>query len=95
MAEIARLIWLTSGGRAQPPDRLVSPVVAHLSPYFTAAVTTDVGLDYNDAAELAYDAIVATIRELTEMSTLERPVHRRRPKASGFDEQIPPTSQRP
>ena len=88
MVEMTHLTWLTSGGGAQPPDRLVSTVVTHRSPHFTAAVTTDVGLDYNDAAELAYDAIVATLRELTEMSTLERPGHRRRPK-------VPATSQRP
>ncbi len=60
--DVALLLWAHSAGRGDPPAELVAVVGAHLSPHFTAAVVTDLGLGWQVASRLAYDAIVSLVQ---------------------------------
>jgi AcrR family transcriptional regulator len=64
MSTIATTLWRSSGEAGEPPDVLLATVTTHLSPFFTAAVTTDAGRHWRDASDLAYDAITATLLRL-------------------------------
>jgi AcrR family transcriptional regulator len=61
MARIARKLWLEAGGEGHPPAVFVAGVSAHLSPRFTAAVTSDVGQSWKMAADLADTAITGLL----------------------------------
>ncbi|MCK9902103.1 hypothetical protein CC117_20515 [Parafrankia colletiae] len=64
-ADIARLSWQGLGRLGETPDELLVTVGAHLSSHFTAAVVTDAGRTWQTASELAYKAIIGTLRSLT------------------------------
>jgi AcrR family transcriptional regulator len=61
MARIARKLWHEAGGEGSPPVTFVAGVSAHLSPRFTAAVTTDAGQPWKVAADLADSSIEALL----------------------------------
>jgi AcrR family transcriptional regulator len=59
IADIAGTLWSAAGGRGRAPRRLTNIVSAHLSPFFTAAMTVDTGQSWQVSADLAYFAIEA------------------------------------
>jgi AcrR family transcriptional regulator len=61
---VARTLWQASERETNPPEALTSCVLAHLCPYFTGAVTMEGGQSWQDAAELAYDAIEGRLQRL-------------------------------
>jgi AcrR family transcriptional regulator len=61
MNQIADTAWSSSGGKGKAPRDLACTVAAHLSPFFTAATMIDAGLDWQAAADRAYDSILAAI----------------------------------
>lgn len=58
---ISTTLWRARGGSGPPPTGLVSAVAAHISPYFTAAVTIEGGESWHAASTLAFEAIVAAL----------------------------------
>ena len=61
---IAETLWQAAGGAGVAPPELRRAVGAHLSPMFTQAVLFDAEGSPALAAELATDAIAATVRRL-------------------------------
>jgi AcrR family transcriptional regulator len=59
IADIAGTLWSAAGGRGRAPRRLTNIVSAHLSPFFTAAMTIDTAQSWQVSADLAYSAIEA------------------------------------
>lgn len=62
MARIAGILWNQSGGDGPVPRSVVGAVTAHLSARFTVAVTDEANQTWQDAADLAFDAVVAALR---------------------------------
>jgi AcrR family transcriptional regulator len=58
---ISTTLWQARGGSGGPPTGLDSAVAAHISPYFTAAVTIEGGESWLTASTLAFEAIVAAL----------------------------------
>jgi hypothetical protein len=58
---IGTTLWRARGGGGVPPAGLVAAVAAHISPYFTAAVTIEGGESWHAASTLAFEAIVAAL----------------------------------
>ncbi len=58
---ISSTLWRASGGSGIPTTTLISAVAAHISPYFTAAVTIEGGESWQAASTLAFEAIVAAL----------------------------------
>jgi AcrR family transcriptional regulator len=58
---ISTTLWRARGGGGVPPAGLVAAVAAHISPYFTAAVTIEGGESWHAASMLAFEAIVAAL----------------------------------
>jgi len=63
MTRVAQKLWYAAGGTGDAPDLLAVTVAAQLSAFFTAAVMTDVGPRWQTAADLAYTAILRTLRD--------------------------------
>jgi AcrR family transcriptional regulator len=61
MKEIADTLWSSSGGAGRTPRDLRDTVSAHLSPFFTAAMTIDAAHSWHAAADSAYAAILAAV----------------------------------
>ncbi len=61
MTDITRNLWRAAGGDGDAPETLETTVTAHLSPHFTAALSVDAARGWQVAADLAYQAIVATL----------------------------------
>jgi AcrR family transcriptional regulator len=57
MQDVTTTLWQSAGGTGAPPNALTATVAAHLSPYFTAALTVDAEQSWSAAAELAHNAI--------------------------------------
>jgi AcrR family transcriptional regulator len=64
LGDIAETLWQAAGGEGAAPRELRQAVAAHLSPMFTQAVLLDADGTPELAAELATDAIAATVRGL-------------------------------
>lgn len=73
MARMAATLWQAAGQDGDAPDNLESSISSHLSAHFTAAVIADAGLGWEDAADLAYHAILAALRRDTEAATAQSP----------------------
>jgi AcrR family transcriptional regulator len=58
-AAIANSLWQAMGHASTAPKAFRGTVIAHLSPFFTMAVTRDAGADHALAATLAENAILA------------------------------------
>ena len=56
---IANSLWQAMGHASTAPKAFRGTVIAHLSPFFTMAVTRDAGADHALAATLAENAILA------------------------------------
>ena len=56
---IANSLWQAMGHASTAPKAFRGTVIAHLSPFFTMAVTRDAGADHVLAATLAETAILA------------------------------------
>jgi AcrR family transcriptional regulator len=69
MSQIAQVLWRAATGEPETPAQLVAAVSAHLSAYFTGAVMNDTGETWQTAADLAYDAILAALRQLKTNTT--------------------------
>lgn len=62
MTDIAATLWSAAGREGCPPAPVYATICAHLSPYFTAALTIDAGQTWQAAADLAYLAITGALR---------------------------------
>jgi AcrR family transcriptional regulator len=62
--ETTDTLWQAAGGDGAAPQELRQAVAAHFSPMFTQAVLLDAGGTPELAAELATNAIAATLRRL-------------------------------
>lgn len=56
-------LWRAAGGPGSPPKPFVATVGIHVSTHFTMAAVYDIGETWKTAAELAYSAIRASLRE--------------------------------
>lgn len=63
MKDLSATLWTAAGGAGQAPPAVVASVAAHLSVFFTAAVTMGTGHDWHQAADLASTSIAAVVRE--------------------------------
>ena len=66
---VARTLWRASGRHSLPPPTLTACVLAHICPYFTGAVVIEGDQTWQDAAQLAYDAIHAQLCRLLTNET--------------------------
>lgn len=71
MTRMATTLWHAAGQDGDAPKNLVASISSHLSAHFTAAAITDAGLGWEDAADLAYRAILATLRQDAETAETE------------------------
>jgi AcrR family transcriptional regulator len=60
---VADTLWQAQGHAASPSQDFRGTVIAHLSPFFTMAISTDAGGDHTLAASLAEAAILAVINK--------------------------------
>ncbi len=58
---VADTLWHAQGHTGSPPTEFRATVIAHLSPFFTMAISNDAGGDHTLAASLALAAILAVI----------------------------------
>lgn len=61
---VADSVWRAAGGDDSTPQPLQQTVAAHLSPLFTQAVVVDAEGNAELAADIAVEAITATVRRL-------------------------------
>jgi AcrR family transcriptional regulator len=71
-ASTASTLWQAAGGDGASPSQLRQAVAAHLSPLFTQAVLLDAEGTPDLAAEMATNAIAATVRQLLSHRTPSR-----------------------
>jgi AcrR family transcriptional regulator len=63
MSALATTLWSAAGGQGRCPQQVQTAVRVHLSPHFTAAVTSDSDHDWQLASELARSAIELAVRQ--------------------------------
>ena len=60
-------LWKAAGADGPVPSEVSASVAAHLSPHFTAAVTSDTRFGWKEAASLASFSIAAIVRRAAEI----------------------------